>query len=66
MLINQTKQFLKDHNFRGYNVGFGHILGPDSMNISVWGKKDWTDFVQTQVPQFLCIERETILEEVRK
>lgn len=39
MLIKNTKQFLKDHNFRGYDVGFGYIHGPDAMNISVWEKK---------------------------
>ena len=61
MLINKTKQFLKDHNFRGYNVGFGHILGPDSMNISVWEKKTGRTLFKLKCRNFYALSEKQFL-----
>jgi hypothetical protein len=61
MLIKYTKEFLKAHNFRGYDVGFGWIHGPDAMNISVWEKKTGRRLFTLECGRFYALTEKQFL-----
>jgi hypothetical protein len=66
MLIGKTKEYLKNHNFRGYDVGFGNIHGQNSMNISVWEKKTGRTLFKLECGRFYALTEIQFLKKFAK